>query len=244
MALSWNFFPDRDTIIKAALRRCRAYDPEDATTINTTQYNNAAETLNMLLSAWQAHGLQVWAIKTSAALTMVDGTSTYSVGNGTFTTYRPLEIIRAWLRDSNGADIPLEKFSKERYDQITNKSTESRPTGFYYDAAYDGSSNQGTTSNGNLYLWPVPDSTTAINYDLYFVYQRPFLDFNASTDNLDMPQEWYNAVRLNLAMAISSEYGMPVTEYDRLVKEAKDALDLAMSWDNEKTSIFLQPNAY
>lgn len=243
MALSWNFFPDRDTIIKAALRRIRAYDPEDATTISTVQYNNAAETLNFLLTSWQADGLQVWAIKTSSAQTLTASDGDYTVGaTGNIAISRPLDIIRAWLRTtSDSTDVPLEIITKERYDLLTNKTTEGTPTSLYYDAGYDGSSNQGTNSTGTIYLWPEPDSTCASAKKLMFVYQRPFLDFNASTDNLDMPQEWYEAVRINLAYKIAPEYGMPVIEYDRLKNEAIEAKIIAMGWDREKGSIFIQP---
>jgi hypothetical protein len=245
MALSYNFFPDRDTLVKAALRRVRAYDPEDATTILTTQYNNASETLNFILSHWQAHGLPIWCRKvTSKALTASDGT--YTIGSGgDINVNRPLAIVQAYLRDATSAAAPvdteLEIVGLQEYHAIPNKSQEGVPSKLYYDAAYDGSSNSGATAVGTIYLWPEPDTTTATNCTLYLVYQRPLLDFNATSDVLDMPQEWYEAVRLNLAWKIAPEYGMPVSEYDRLGKEAKEALDLALSWDTEQTPIYFQP---
>lgn len=243
MASTWNFFPDRDTIIKAALRRIRAYDPEDTSPVTTNQYNNASETLNMLLSAWQADGLQVWCVKTSSALTMTAGTTSYTIGNGaTFNLNRPLDIMQAWIRDTtSNADTPMMIISKEVYNNLTAKTTTGTPNQLYYDAAWDGATNTGTTSTGTIYLWPAADATIAAGKRLYIVYQRPLLDFTATSDALDMPQEWYNAVRLNLALAIAPEYGIPVIEYDRLKGEAMEAKELAMGWDREKTSIYFQP---
>ena len=244
MALSWNFFPDGDTIIKAALRRIRAYDPEEATTISTVQYDNARETLNMILSAWQADGLHVWTIKTTSALNLSASTGSYTIGSGATwnISYRPLDILRAYLRDTDNIDRPLEIISKQRYDMLSNKTQEGVPSCIYFDATYDGSSNQGSTSTATVYVWPEPDTAAATEYDVILVYQRPLLDFNASTDELDMPQEWYNAVRLNLALALAPEYGMPVMDQDRLKVEADAAKELAMGWDREKTSLFIQPN--
>lgn len=248
MALSLGFTFDRDTIVKAALRRVRAYDPEDATTISTVQYNNAAETLNLIVSAWQADGLQVWAIKTSTAITMTASDGDYTLGpsGADITTpvgsLRPLDILRAWLRDTtSNADTPLEIINKEEYDLLSVKTSEGTPTCLYYDASFTGNTTVAAQTS-TLYLWPEPDSSTATNKRLYLVYQRPFLDFQASTDNLDMPQEWYNAVKLALAHAIAPEYGMPVIEYDRLEREAEKAKIMAMGWDREKTSLHIQPN--
>lgn len=246
MALSYNFFPDGDTIIKAALRRIRAYDPEEATTISTVQYTNARETLNFMLSHWQALGLPIWCLKT-VSCSFVDGDKDYTIGTGgDIDTAQPLAVLQAWRRDSTDAtnpiDTPLEIISESKYNLLSNKSVEGVPTQIFYKRQYDGSSNQGATADSTIYVWPTPDATTATNVDLYLLIQRPLLDFNASTDHLDMPQEWYEAVRLNLAYKIAPEYGVPATDYDRLTKEAKDALDLALAWDTERVSIYFMPN--
>lgn len=245
MASTYNFFPDGDTIIKAALRRCRAYDPEDTTTISSTQYSNGRETLNFLLSHWQALGLPIWCRKvTSKALTASDGQ--YSIGSGgDINVNHPLSIYQAWLRDATNAtypiDTPVRVIGQQEYYQLSSKSSTGRPNVLYYDRAYEAGPNDESTALGQVYLWPLPDSTTATNCTLYLIYQRPLLDFTASTDTLDMPQEWYEAVRLNLALKIAPEYGMQSSDYDRLTIEAKNALELALAWDTEQVSIFFQP---
>jgi hypothetical protein len=107
MALSYSFFPDRDTIIKAALRRIRAYDPEESTTISTVQYNNAAETLNFLLAHWQALGLPIWCRKT-VSCSFADGDKDYTIGaGGDINTDQPLAILDAWRRDLTDSDNPI-----------------------------------------------------------------------------------------------------------------------------------------
>lgn len=246
MALSYNFFPDGDTIIKAALRRLRAYDPEETTTITTTQYANARETLNFMLSHWQALGLPIWCRKT-VSCSFVDGDKDYTIGaGGDLNTDQPLAVVQAWRRDSTDAanpiDTPLRIVSHQEYSLLSNKDSEGPPSMIFYQREYNGSSNQGATADSTIYVWPVPDSTVAASVDLYVVCQRPLLDFNAATDNLDMPQEWYEAVRLNLAYKIAPEYGFPMGDYDRLRDEAKAALDLALAWDTEQVSVYFMPN--
>lgn len=241
MTLAYSFFPTRDELIAAALRRIRAFDPEDATTISTLQYTNGGMSLNYLLSAWQADGLHVWTIKTSSALTMIASQGAYTIApaSADFTLNRPLTIIQAWTRNTTSIlDTPLDIITREKYNQLSGKTQEGTPTSLYYDATYE---TQGTNAKGTMYLWPEPNTAFVAANTLYLVYQRPLLDFAATGDQLDMPQEWYNAVRLNLALALGPEYGMPVIEYDRLAKEAKDAKDLAMGWDREKGSLFIQP---
>jgi hypothetical protein len=178
-------------------------------------------------------------------LTASDGEYTVGTG-GDIAISRPIHVYQAFLRDNTSAnnpiDIPLRIVGENEYWMLSNKASEGRPVILHYDAEYDGSSNQGTNAKGKLYLWPEPDSNTATNLKLFFRYQRPFLDFNAATDELDMPQEWYNAVRLNLAKAIAPEYGYPIMDYDRLVKEADEALELAKSWDTEKQSAYFMPD--
>lgn len=245
MASTYNFFPDGDTIIKAALRRCRAYDPEDATTISTVQYTNARETLNFILSHWQALGLPIWCRKvTSKALTASDGQ--YSIGSGgDINVNHPVAIVQAWLRDATSADYPIDTpvriIGQQEYYRLSSKSSTGRPVMLYYDRAYEAGGNDESTAVGQVYLHPLPDSTTATNCTLYLIYQRPLLDFTASTDTLDMPQEWYEAVRLTLAYKIAPEYGMQAQDYRELKEEAKDALALALAWDTELVSIYFQP---
>lgn len=247
MALSYNFFPTGDTIINASLRRIRAIDPEGGITASTTQLSNVRETLNFLLSHWQALGLPIWCRKVSGPNTLTASTASYTVGSGgDIDINRPLAIVQAWLRDSTDAtnpiDVPIQIISQQEYYLLSAKSATGRPTQLYFDATYDGLSNQGTTATDSIYLWPVPDSTAASTYTLYFIYQRPLLDFNTSSDVLDMPQEWYEAVRLNLAYKIAPEYGINVQDYNSLKAEAKDALELALDWDTEQVSVFFAPD--
>lgn len=242
---TWSFFPTAQTVIKASLRRIRGFDPEDATTISATQYANALETLNFIVAAWQAKGYQVWCRKT-AVCTMVASQNGYTIGasGADFTFNRPLSVMQAWRRDTTvtpNIDIELEIVGPERYNKITNKDTTGVPLVLWYDAQYDGASNTGTNSKGNIKIWPTPDTTIASQYSLVLYYQRPLENFDATSDSLDMPQEWFDALRLYLAYKIAPEYGLQASDYDRLKEEMKEAVDEAWGWDNDMDSIRVSP---
>lgn len=246
MANTWSFFPTGATLIKASLRRVRAYDPEDATTISATQYANALETLNFIMAAWQAFGMQIWCRKTgSKTLTASQGIYTIGASGADIALNRPMAIIQAWLTDTTSTpntDIPINLIGQQEYLNLSTKTATGTPTQLFYDPTYDGASNKGINSKGSLYLWPYPDTNAATYKTLKFLYQRPLEDFDSTSDDIDMPQEWFNALRLELAKAIAPEYGMPMMEYDRLTSEAQAALDLAKSWDTEQESMFVMPD--
>lgn len=236
MANTWSFFPDAATVIKGSMRRIRAYDPEDATTITAVQYANALETLNYIMSSWQALGMQLWCRKLATKVPVASQTS-YTVGSGgNIAINRPLSIFQAYKTNSQGVDIPLRIIGQQEYHQLSRKAQTGDFINLYYDPTYDAATNSGSTSTGTVYLWPTPDANAAAEYTLKFLYQRPLEDFDATSDKIDMPQEWYNVLRLELAVSIAPEYGMPVTEYDRLVKERDYYLELAKSWDVEQNA--------
>jgi hypothetical protein len=246
MANTWSFFPTAATVINASLRRIRAYDPEDTTTISSTQLANALETMNFLISSWQALGPTLWCRKQKTGQALTAAQASYTVGSGGNITgiNRPLLITQAWLTDASqtpSLDIPLTPMGAEEYLALSTKAAVGVPTSFWYDPEYDGSSNTGATSKGKLYLWPVPDTSLVTNRTLNFYYQRPLEDFDASSDAIDMPQEWFNAFRLKLAVAIAPEYGMQASDYNLLKEEAKEAFDLAMSWSGQMTSVTVSP---
>ncbi len=242
MAHTWSFFPDAATIIKAALRRVRAYDPEEATTISATQYANALETLNFIVSHWQAKGLQVWSRK-QTIVTLVADQASYTTGSGgDISINRPLTIMQAWMRDTNDVDSPeLEIIGPEEFNRIPEKTSAGTPIVLWYDAAYQSLDNYGSTSKGTIHLWPVPDSTVVASNSLVLFYQRPLLDFDATTDRIDMPQEWFEPLRLTLAYKIAPEYGMPVIEHDRLKGEMDEAIKVVDGWDSDMASITISP---
>ncbi len=243
--MAQSFYPNSGTIVNDALVLISATDPEGGVTPTTTQRTAALEELNYLVTSWQAHGMQVWCQKTGT-YTLSNGVNNPTVGpSGTINQARPLSIQAAWLRDtvaSPDRDCPIRIISREEYNMLSAKDSTGAPSCLFYDPEYSvPDTNTGANAKGRIYLWPTPDTAVATQYDLYFVYTRPIVDFSGLTDTLDFPQEWFNAIKWNLALALSFQYDVPIMKMDRIRSMAKETLDLALSWDRELVSVTISP---
>jgi hypothetical protein len=237
------FYPTAESLIDTALVDLGAIDPEGGVAPTSSQYTYALRTLNLLVTSWQSLGMQVWCQKmTTKTLTLSDGTYTVGPG-GDINVARPMGITQVYLRNTTSDyDHPLTLISREEYLNLSNKSTEGTPTLYYYEPAYDlPGSNSGASAKGNLYLWPEPDATTVANYVLHLRYTRPIQDFSATSDSLDFPQEWFNAVRWNLAHQLCPQYEVPLGKMREIERLAKDTLDLALSNDADPASLYISP---
>ncbi len=231
---STNYSTDRNTLIAGALRLIGAIAQGETPT--ATQYTEGAEALNMMVKAWQADGMPLWAIK-EYNITPVADTRVYRIGlSQTVNTPRPLKIIGAYFHDdTSDVDIPMTVLTRQEYNSMGVKTiTSSTISQYYYDIQ---------STYGDLYVYPVPNSTaaTAGNY-IRIVYQRPYEDFDASTDEPDFPQEWYDALKFGLACRLAPEYGVPLEQYGMLLKQAKEIKQEALNFGTEETSIYFEPD--
>lgn len=141
---------------------------------------------------------------------------------------RPLEIVEARSVSSSGNEIPLTRISREEYMQLSDKTSTDIVTQFWYDPQL---------SNGVFYTWPTnTDPKTTIKMTI----KKPISDFDASADTAEFPQEWVDAIVLNLAIRISIKKGMPL---DKDLKSlAAETLFMAETYDVEKASTYFQPD--
>lgn len=243
MAESYSFFPDAAEIILSAFELIRISDGESAQSPTGAQYTRAIQALNFMLTGWQADGLQLWCRK-ETSFTLTEGTINYQVGSGaTINVNRPLKIYNAWRRDTtNNTDVPLQIYSEREYQELNNKQQEGMPIALYYNPRYESNSVQeGSTAKGLIQIYQPADSYAATNITIHIAYQRPFNDFTATTDTLDFPQEWGDAIKYGLAVRLAPHYGVPMMEYDRLKNMADELKNIAMSYDTEWESLKIQP---
>ncbi len=242
--MAQSFYPTAQQIVDDALGDIGAIDPEGGLSPTTTQRTDALRLLNYLVTSWQAHGMQVWCQKI-ATYNPLTAAASWTVGpGGTIAIARPLSIQQAWLRTlaTPETDTPVQMVGREEYFLLSSKTATGQPTHLFYDPEYDlPAANNGANAKGKLYVYPEPDASAIATYKLMFIYTRPIQDFSAVSDNLDFPQEWYNAVRLNLAEMLCPGYTVPLNKWDRISRKAKEALDLAMSWDTDRASMTISP---
>lgn len=155
----------------------------------------------------------------------------------TYTTQlqRPLSIQSARVRDNNGFDRPVWVKPRNDYMMIPQKQATSTPMVIYYSPQL---------TDGILYCWPTPSD---VSQRLKITYLRTIQDFDSSSDNPDLPQEWLEAMTYNLAVRVAPAYGLNLTTAGLqgnpdLIRMANQFLEDLKAWDAEQPYIQIVPN--
>ena len=85
-------------------------------------------------------------------------------------------------------------------------------------------------------------TASSINDFVRITYERPIEDIDDKADNLDMPVEWLQAIIYGLAARLSDDYDAPVQKVQSVILKAGIFLDNILGWDEEDSSITLQPD--
>lgn len=143
--------------------------------------------LNWLLKSLQTRGCNLWRD--------TDGTATFGAGVGTVTlSPRVLDVIDCRAVLTGGTERWLTRWEAGEYRRIPNKATQGSPCAFTIDRQRDAVT---------MTLWPVPSVETVVNY----AYARVIEDVTAVTQNVDVPQEWTEAVWKLLARSLLTVFG-------------------------------------
>lgn len=203
-------------IIEEARRKLGIHADEEP--LQAQELTTGLRTLNMMLKAWQADGVMCWTFA-EGTITLVASDADYVIGSGGSFTTVPFDITSMRITRSS-IDLPMQRMSREDYYNLPNKTSTGYPTQFYYDRQRNG---------GTLFVWPAPDATAGT---LKFTYRRIIMDLDASADDFDIPQEWYEAITYNLAVRLAPGVGVVGTEEFKLVKaEADRAYQVVKGWD-------------
>lgn len=226
---STDFNVTRNELIHGALRILGVVG--EGQTPTAQQYTDGAEALNYLIKDWENLGVPIWAIKYQD-ITLVAGTSLYQIGLGkTVNVAKPLKIYQAFRRTINNVDVPMTILSQQQYNMLGNKTSSGSPIQLYYNAQRD---------YGEINLFPVPDTASVSTDTVRIYYQRPFEDFDTSTDNADIPQEMLRALKYCLANELAFEYGISQTDRVSLEQRAERYKLEAFAFNAEDTSYYFQ----
>ena len=237
---SYNYTKNRDQIITRALRIVGAIGQGETPT--ATAVTEAAEVLNDLVKEWEADGMQLWCIR-DYILTPTATINNYLVGVGyTIEAPAPTKILQAWNRSTaNNLDTPVLLITRHEYNMLGSKTTQGQPSQLWY--VPPGEIN-GTENFGSITLYVTPDTNYASNFTLHFTGVRPLQDFDASTDVMDFPQYWGNAVCWGLADQLSYEYGVGLSERAMISKKAEQHREKALSYGTEEGHLLIQPSPH
>jgi len=227
---STDFSYTRDQIIKAALRKCRAYDP-DGGAPEAYQTRDAAEALNLILKEVQTQGALLW-VQVEKELNLARGKRTYTIGpSGDLNTDRPIRIYNPRrYQISTKESVPVDTYGRADYNLLTNKFTTGEVSAVFYDR---------TITQGTLYVWPVPNDS---KYKLNFTAEVPLQDFDASGDDAHMPSYAYEYFVWALAASVGSEYGLPLNEIGYFEQKAAQKLNNLLDFEEESDGFQIIPD--
>lgn len=198
----------------------------EGTGISAYQYAQGRRSLNLIAKDWAAKE-RLWT-RTEGTKALVAATASYAL------TPKPLRVLSVRRRTTaSGTDLPLRMLSRQDYYDLPNKTSAGAPNCFYYDPQ---------RASGTLYVWPVPATADASAYSLIYTYLRTLEDFDGSSDDPDLPQEWLRALSYTLAAELALKHGRPPEMRAEINARAAAHVAEMEGWDNETTAIFLVPD--
>lgn len=218
-----------ETVVETTLSAAAAAAATTITLTSTTGMTNG-DYIGVELDDGTLH----WTTIVNKATTSITAglASAAASGNAVYTytskISRPIQIVDAYLRDANSNDRPLTIISLSEYRALTDKTSDGSPVFLAYDPQL---------SNGLLYTWPRADD---VDERIRFTYKSPIEDFDAAADDAAFPQDWYWALTLNLADALSAKLGLSSADRRSIYEKAMQAK--AALLDSELVSVFIQPD--
>jgi hypothetical protein len=131
-------------------------------------------------------------------------------------------------------EITLSRLNRDDYTNLPNKSFQStRPLQYWFDRQ---------VNQPVMRLWPVPNAAAEF-YQIVLWRQRYIMDVGTMTQNLDIPQRWYDAIVAGLAAKLAQEIVevspdmIPVLD-----QKAAQSLSIAMMEERDNSPMMIAPN--
>ena len=210
---SRDFNLDVGEIIEEAYERCglEVRTGYDART--------ARRSLNLMFADWANRGLNLWTVK--------QGTITLTAGQAQETlTDDVVDLLEVTLR-RDGTDYEVERISRGEYATLPNKTTQGRPSQFYFDRQIDPVIN----------LWSVPENSTD---QLIYYYVRRIEDADALVNTTDMPFRFYPCMVAGLAYYMAMKRAPERVQLLKSVYE--EEFQRAADEDEDRVPLKLQPS--
>ena len=210
---SRDFNMDVGEIIEEAYERCglEVRTGYDART--------ARRSLNIMFAEWANRGLNLWTVN--------EGTITLTQGQAQETlTSDVVDVLEMVLRRDN-TDYEIQRISRGEYLTLPNKTTQGRPSQFYFDRQIDPVIN----------LWSVPENSTD---QIVYYYVRRIEDADALVNTTDMPFRFYPCMVAGLAYYLSMKRAPERAQLLKVVYE--EEFQRAADEDEGRTPLKLQPS--
>jgi hypothetical protein len=131
-------------------------------------------------------------------------------------------------------EIPLARMNRDDYTNLPNKSFQSnRPLQYWFDRQ---------VQQPIMHLWPVPNDQ-AETYQIVLWRQRYIMDVGSMTQEIEVPQRWYDAIVAMLAAKLALEYVEVDAQLIPLLDaKAKESLYFAQQEERDNSPMMIAPN--
>lgn len=130
-------------------------------------------------------------------------------------------------------EIPMARLNRDDYVNLPNKAFQGRPLQFWVDRLLNAPV---------LYLWPVP-SAQFVTAQVVVWVKRYIMDVGTMTQEIEIPQRWYDAIVYVLASRLAEE--TPTVDPQMIAildQKAQRALLEAENEERDDSPIYLTPN--
>jgi len=210
---SRDFNLDVGEIIEEAFERCglEVRTGYDART--------ARRSLNLMFAEWANRGINMWTVE--------QGTITLTQGQAQETLLPDVvDVLEIVLRRGN-TDYEVERISRGDYVTLPNKTTQGRPSQFWFDRQISPVIN----------LWAVPENST--DQIIYYYVQR-IEDADTLVNTTDMPFRFYPCMVAGLAYYIAMKRAPDRIQLLKSVYE--EEFQRAADEDEDRVPLKLQPS--
>ena len=178
----------------------------------------ARRSLNLMFADWANRGLNMWTIK-SETVNLVQGTSAITLAADV------VDVLEIVLR-RDGTDFEITRISRGEYVTLPDKTTQGRPSQFYFDRQITPIIN----------LWATPENSTD---QLVYHYVRRIDDADTLVNTTDMPFRFYPCLAAGLAYYISVKRAPNRVQLLKAMYE--EEFERAMTEDRDRASFNVVP---
>jgi hypothetical protein len=131
-------------------------------------------------------------------------------------------------------EIPLARLNRDDYTNLPNKTFQStRPLQYWFDRQ---------VQQPVMHLWPVPNQEAEFN-QIVLWRQRYIMDVGTMTEEIEVPQRWYEAIVAMLAARLAMEYiEVDAQLIPMLDAKAKESLYFAQQEERDNSPMMILPN--
>ncbi len=184
----------------------------------------------------EMHWDAIATIPDTASITVSTGPTTASESGAVVYSYtslipKPLRIHEAYtiLKNGETSHIPINVIPREEYMRLNAKSTEGAVVEIYFNP---------NRTDSKLKVWP----TSSDNIQrIVMTAELPIANMDLTTDDLEFPDWWFEAIHTKLAHMAARAYSAPIDKVRELKADAKEAIKDAEDFNVEFTYIEMHP---